>query len=144
MLEMGEAYAKKLFRFLAFANQSDWQAKQILKLILSIQDDDAIISTFEQIDEGFVRYNKSLEKKGHEPLDDSILRKIQRVATILPHSVGIIDCADNWVVENLKEAGRLPNDNEWERLINGPLDGKIGMSFALQWRYNFGQLFNGK
>ncbi len=23
----------------------------------------------------------------------------------------------------------------------GPLDGRIGMSFALQWRYNFGALF---
>ena len=28
-------------------------------------------------------------------------------------------------------------------LKSGPLDGKIGMSFALQWRYNFGSLFNG-
>ena len=28
-------------------------------------------------------------------------------------------------------------------LVNGPLDGEIGMSFALQWRYNFGRIFNG-
>jgi len=26
-------------------------------------------------------------------------------------------------------------------LRRGPLDGKIGMSLALQWRYNFGPLF---
>jgi hypothetical protein len=58
-----------------------------------------------------------------------------------PLLVALTDAADNWVTECMKEAGRLPNDNEWNRLRTGPLDGKIGMSFALQWRYNFGRLF---
>jgi hypothetical protein len=55
--------------------------------------------------------------------------------------LGVIDACDNWVVEVHKDFGRMPNDNEWQRLANGPLDGTIGMSFALQWRYNFGPLF---
>lgn len=49
--------------------------------------------------------------------------------------------ADHWVVEVQKDLTRAPNDNEWQRLLSSPLDGAIGMSFALQWRYNFGKLF---
>lgn len=35
----------------------------------------------------------------------------------------------------------IANDDEWNRFLASPLDGKIGMSLALQWRYNFGSLF---
>lgn len=142
MLEMGDAYAKKFFRFFAYVNQSDWQAKQIINLLNSIENNNGAIRAFEQIETDFAKYNTTLQKNGKEALDDSYLELFSRAKEISPLSIGIIDCADNWVVENLKEAGRLPNDNEWERLKNGPLDGKIGMSFALQWRYNFGNLFN--
>ena len=38
----------------------------------------------------------------------------------------------------------MPNDNEWVRFLKSPLDGKIGMSFALQWRYSFGSFFRSK
>ena len=55
--------------------------------------------------------------------------------------LGIVDAADNWVVENYKDVARLPNENEWTRLLASSLDGRIGMSFALQWRYNFGRIF---
>jgi hypothetical protein len=37
-----------------------------------------------------------------------------------------------------------PGNDEWKLLKDGPLNGKIGMSFALQWRFNFGRVFNGK
>jgi hypothetical protein len=53
----------------------------------------------------------------------------------------VVDAVDNWVVEVYKDVARLPNENEWERLLTSPLDGQIGMSFALQWRYNFGRIF---
>jgi DNA (cytosine-5)-methyltransferase 1 len=53
-----------------------------------------------------------------------------------------------WVLGRITDAGvsasslgRLPNDNEWQRFLTSPLDGLIGMSFALQWRYDFGKLF---
>ena len=63
---------------------------------------------------------------------------------ISPLHLGVIDAADNWVVETQKEFGRLPNDNEWQRMLAGPLDGRIGISAALQWRYNFGKVFGVK
>lgn len=44
-------------------------------------------------------------------------------------------------MEVRKDTARAPNDNEWGRLLASPLDGLIGMSLALQWRYNFGPLF---
>jgi len=66
---------------------------------------------------------------------------VRRIAEVTPRHIGVIDAADNWVVETWKEAARGPNENEWQRLRSGPLDGAIGMSFALQWRYNFGPLF---
>ena len=58
-----------------------------------------------------------------------------------PITLGIIDAADNWVVENYKDFARLPNENEWRRLLTSPLNGQIGMSFAFQWRYNFSRVF---
>jgi hypothetical protein len=55
--------------------------------------------------------------------------------------VGVIDATENWVVDARKDTARAPNENEWQRLLASPLDGQIGMSLALQWRYNFGPLF---
>ena len=48
----------------------------------------------------------------------------------------MIDAADNWVVEVQRDAGRLPNENEWQRLRTGPLDGQIGRTNALQDLHN--------
>jgi hypothetical protein len=58
--------------------------------------------------------------------------------------MGVIDAVDNWVVEEQGDVARLPSGDEWSRLKKSPLNGKIGMSFALQWRYNFGSLFRGQ
>lgn len=52
-----------------------------------------------------------------------------------------IRVAEDWVIENQSDNGRFPNENEWRRFCSSPLDGKITMSFALQWRYNFGSIF---
>jgi hypothetical protein len=63
------------------------------------------------------------------------------ILKVKPLLVGVIDAIDNWVNEDQREAARNPNSNESARLFKEPLDGKIGMSFALQWRYNFAKLF---
>lgn len=55
--------------------------------------------------------------------------------------LGVITAIDDWVAVEHKDFGRLPNDNEWDRIKISPLDSKIGMSFALQWRYNFISIF---
>ena len=141
LLAENEHWAKKLFRFLAFVNQSDWLGKQILKLLMSLHDDGSILSGIESTVRDFERRNKAAEKKDKPIIPETDLEEIRRISTVSPLKLGVIDAADNWVMETLKDAGRAPNDNEWQRLKTGPLDGMIGMSFALQWRYNFGRLF---
>ena len=74
-------------------------------------------------------------------IPDSELEAIERIGAITPPHIGVIEAADNWVIEILKDAARSPSADEWNRLKSGALDGQIGMSFALQWRYNFGRLF---
>jgi len=143
LLEINSSYTKKVFRFLCYVNQQDWQGRQILKLLSVIKSKDQCISVYQDIIEDFSRYNNTLIRKEKEPIAQDFLDALVGSMNISPYYLGIVDCADNWVVENLKESGRLPNDNEWKRLLDSPLDGRIGMSFALQWRYNFGALFNG-
>jgi len=141
LLGENEHWTKKMFRFLAFVNQSDWRAKQILKLLISLRDDESILSGIESSVRDFELKNKKAEKKDKPTIAESELEEIRQISTVSPLKLGVIDAADNWVMETLKDAGRAPNDNEWQRLKTGPLDGMIGMSFALQWRYNFGRLF---
>ncbi len=85
--------------------------------------------------------NAKALKKDTQLIPDSDIDAIERIQTISPIHIGVIEAADNWIVETLRDAARSPSENEWNRLKAGPLDGAIGMSFALQWRYNFGRLF---
>lgn len=141
LLKENESYAKKVFRFLSYANQSDWRAKYLLRMICSMEDEEPIRKIIAMAEEGVAQKNKKeIQQKGEQiPLDE--LNALKHILEIKPLFLGVIDAADNWVAETHKDFGRLPNDNEWARLKSGPLDGKIGMSFALQWRYNFGSLF---
>ncbi|TAL18288.1 hypothetical protein EPN96_01945 [bacterium] len=141
LLEREEAWAKRVFRFLAYINQSDWRAKILLEIVSNIQNDDEVnkIIEFSTID--YEKKNKAREKREQEIIPESDLLSIIKIKSISPIHLGVIDAIDNWVVETQKDLARLPNDNEWEQILNGPLNGAIGMSFALQWRYNFGRLF---
>jgi hypothetical protein len=141
LLQENESWAKKVFRFLAFVNQSDWRAKKLLALVANLQDESQINAIIHEAEADFAIYNKKKAKQDRPVLPDSDLAALRTILKIRPLHLGVIDAADNWVVEVQKELGRLPNENEWGRLINSPLDGMIGMSFALQWRYNFGKLF---
>jgi hypothetical protein len=141
LLETNEAWAKKVFRFLAFVNQSDWQAKRLVRLIDRLSDRKLIEQELADCANDFGRKNQELSGKNKLPIPDSDLQALTGILKIKPFQLGVIDAADNWVVEVQKDLGRFPNDNEWGRLKNSPLDGRIGMSFALQWRYNFGRLF---
>jgi len=141
LLEEDEAWVKKAFRFLAYVNQSDWRAKYLLKMLAGINDEAKILELVELAEQDFNRQNTVRNNRSAELLPEDDLIAIQKIKTITPLKLGVIDAADNWVNETQQEAGRYPNENEWQRLINGPLDGRIGMSFALQWRYNFGRVF---
>lgn len=144
LIRENEARAKKFFRFLAFVNQSDWRAKRILKMLQCLDDDTGIKAVIDDSKAHFEKTNQAREKKKNEPLSDEELSAIQEIKRVSPLPIGVIDAADNWVIDTHKDFARMPNDNEWGRLQAGPLDGQIGMSFALQWRYNFGRIFNGK
>ncbi len=137
-----EARAKKIFRFLAYINQSDWLGKQLLRLVEVLKDEDAVRAVVAEAMPDFDRKNSEFARRGKPVIPDEDLDSLKGILEVAPLRIGVIDAADNWVIQTQKEAGRAPNENEWHRLVSSPLDGQIGMSFALQWRYNFGRLFN--
>jgi hypothetical protein len=141
LLAQDESRAKRVFRFLAFVNQSDWRAKRLLRLIDHLRDDNQVREIIKTAEKEFQKTNKTRLTKDKVPLPDSDLEALKGILGISPLHVGIIDAAENWVVEVRKDTARAPNENEWQRLLASPLDGLVGMSLALQWRYNFGPLF---
>lgn len=144
LLKENEVWAKKFFKFLAFVNQSDWLAKQLLDVLSILRQPERLVSFVEDAKKDFERQNKNRYEKSKPPIADEDLAVIEGLVKVTPHTLGIIDAADNWVIETFHEVGRTPNTNEWERLKKSPLSGRIGVSPALQWRYNFSHLFNGK
>jgi hypothetical protein len=141
LVAQDESRAKRIFRFLAFVNQSDWRAKRLLRLIDHLRDEEQIREIIETAEKEFQKTNKERLKKDKIPLPDVDLEALKGILNVSPLHVGIIDAAENWVVEVRKDTARAPNENEWQRLRISLLDGLIGMSLALQWRYNFGPLF---
>lgn len=141
LLDDDEQRAQRLFRFLAYVNQSDWRASHLLRLIEGLDDEKKIESTVRLAIADFEKQNKKRERKGVIPLPDNERKALEKILNVKPHYVGVIEAADNWVIDVLKDAARAPSTSEWSRLKTSPLDGKIGMSFALQWRYNFSSIF---
>lgn len=109
-----------------------------------LRDDAAIQELVAAAERDFKKYNARKAECIDEMIPDGDLEAIQKIVGITPLQLGVIDAVDNWVTEVQKDVSRLPNENEWNRLQQSPLNGKIGMSFALQWRYNFGRLFGVK
>lgn len=145
LLAEDESMAKRVCRFLAYVNQSDWRCRKLLELVdcmnLSAVEFDKALP---KIRRDWETQNKSRTKNNNELIPESDLAAIQKIFEATPRHLGVVNQLDNWVTEFLKDASRAPNDNEWERIMKSPLNGRIGMSFALQWRYNFGQLFGKK
>ncbi len=141
LISDSEATAQRVFRFLAYINQSDWRGKFILRMIDALQSEADVRNLIDEARRDFSTKNNRAAKKDKPLIPDSDLEAIERIGTISPCHIGVIEAADNWIIEVLKDAARSPSADEWNRLKSGPLDGQIGMSFALQWRYNFGRLF---
>ena len=141
LVSTDEALAQRVFRFLAYINQSDWRAKRLLYLVDHLRDENQIRDVLKKAAKEFAATNKQRLKKDKVPIPESDLDALERVLKVSPLHLGVIDAADNWVIDVRKDTARAPNENEWQRLLRGPLDGMIGMSLALQWRYNFGPLF---
>ncbi len=141
LLTQSEAWTQKIFRFLAYINQSDWRAKHLLRIIDAMQEADRIQRLVLEAEKDFKKKNAERSRKGGDTIPDHEMESLLSITKTQPLTLGIVDTADNWVVENYKDFARLPNENEWRRLLTSPLNGQIGMSFALQWRYNFGRVF---
>jgi hypothetical protein len=141
IIDENPSWAKKAFRFLSFVNQSDWRAKWLLRIYDAIRDENRIRSLLSNARLDFERRNARALRTDKSLIPEFDITVLERIAGVTPIVNGVIDALDNWVVETWKDVGRLPNENQWGRLAGGPLDGAIGMSFALQWRYNFSSLF---
>ena len=133
--------AKKFFRFLCYVNQQDWIAVRLLRLLDNLRSDKKMLSIIAKAEKEFETTNKVRIRDDKPIIPDEALLFLKSVVDVDPLFVGVIEAADNWVLETHKDMARTPNDNEWERLLSSPLEGMIGLSLALQWRYNFGQLF---
>ncbi|MFJ4142055.1 hypothetical protein [Pseudomonas sp. NPDC089734] len=143
LYHQNEASCKKMLQFLCHVNQQDWRAKALLRLVYSLFDSDAtLLDLLNDIEADFAKKLMADSRKGTEPLPQSELDKVLEIRGSNHKVSAIINACSDWVIDNHKDFARLPNDNEWYRFLRSDLDGRIGMSFALQWRYNFGNLFN--
>lgn len=141
LLKQNEIWTQQIFRFLAYVNQSNWQAAHLLRIIDAMQNRDEIQRLIFAAENDFQKKNIQRLFTDKEVIPDHQLEGLLSITKTQPLILGIVDAADNWVVENYKDVARLPNENEWLRLLASSLDGQVGMSFALQCRYNFGRIF---
>lgn len=144
LLDINVALCQKMIQFLCHVNQQDWRGKSLLKLLDSIDKDESEINKIiDVLEKNFNNQVKKDNKKGKIPLSNDELIKITAIRQATPKVNVIVNACNDWVIDNFKDFGRMPNDNEWGRFVDSKLNGKIGMSFALQWRYNFGNLLKG-
>lgn len=141
LIKDNEGRAQRVLRFMAYVNQSDWRAKRILRLIDCMQDEAEIRTSIARSKSEFEKTNKDKVKKAQIPIADTELAALTAILDMKPLHVGIADAAENWVMSVVKDAARPPSTDEWKRFLVSDLEGVIGMSLALQWRYNFGPLF---
>lgn len=142
LFDDSQALCKKMVQFLCHVNQQDWRGKALLGLVDILYHGDCIINAeIDRLVDGFKRKSKQDQKKGILPLPLDELGRVFEIRGANNKVSSIINACSDWVIDNHKDFARLPNDNEWYRFLRSPLDGKIGLSFALQWRYNFGGLF---
>jgi hypothetical protein len=141
LLSQSEVWTQKIFRFLAYINQSDWRASHLLRIIDVMQVEDEIQRLVLEAEKDFGKKNTQRIRKDKDAIPSHEIESLLSIVETRPVILGIVDAVDNWIVENYKDFARLPNENEWGRLLTSPLNGQIGMSFALQWRYNFGRVF---
>lgn len=130
---------KRAIHFLAYVNQSDWEAARIMELLQSVVGLGKDASAeFARIRENFDKKNARNAKSGKDLLPIEMLRRLEHACL---SENGIVLEAENWVTDKLHENWHSPSAAVWKRILAKPLEGKIGMSFALQWRYNFSSVF---
>jgi hypothetical protein len=136
------ADAQRLLRFIAYVNQSDWLAKELLKAVSIVNGSDVDIKS--QIEISIRKHEadcRSRTKEGKDIIPKDYLDSLMIIIESNTPKELLIKEADSWVINTLGDSARMISENEWKRFCNSELDGQIGMSFALQWRYNFQKIF---
>lgn len=70
LIHTDESRAKRVFRFLAYINQSDWRAKRLLLLLDNLRDDAAIRAIIAKAEKEFAKTNKQRLKKDKLPIPE--------------------------------------------------------------------------
>ena len=86
----------------------------------------------------FNRKNLRNERDGKDMIP---LEHLSHLESAAASQTDVILQAEGWVSRTLNENWHSPSNAVWQRILTRPLEGKIGMSFALQWRYNFATIF---
>lgn len=131
---------EKLLRFIAHFTQGEWETSAFLELLEGDFSDDAIAKTVENLLAKGKRRNRS-QRDPDRLIPERSFDRLAAVKNTAPLKTGLVRAIDEWVESTLSDRARHPSDEELEKLKTSPLDGKIGMSFALQWRYNFSSAF---
>jgi hypothetical protein len=134
---LGEIPAQKALRFLAYANQSDWLCKHILKAWPYLESEQGLVASIKDSLATFI----DAAGKAKREINPDYAERLEAVLASKPIKQAFINLADNWVIEAWRNTAQLPSHSDWERFQRSPLDGQLGVSFALQWRYNFGAFF---
>jgi len=142
LLQENSTELQKVICFLTHVVKSDWLPRILLKLIDVLNDEEALLKTIELSKKDFETKNKKNEKAGKDLIPAEDLEVIDKIQSNTPLYISVINAANNWVIDYHKNFGRMPSPDEWSRFLVSPLDGVIGMSYALQWRYNFSSIFN--
>lgn len=142
-LKMVYARQEDMFRraihFLAYINQGDWEASRLLEMIQNCVIGDRKLTTeLQRIKRDFDQKNMKNMRDGKELIPIEHFSHIETAAT---SQTNVILQAEGWVSRTLNENWHSPSQTVWHRILTQPLEGKIGMSFALQWRYNFASVF---
>ncbi len=134
------ATLQTLFRFVAYVNQGDWEASALLKLLAGDFSDAFLASSIGKVLAEGCKKNRR-QQNAERMIPKDVFVRLESARSTIPLREGVIRAVDKWVVSSLSDSARYPSPSEFKRLMESPLDGKIGMSFALQWRYNFASVF---
>ena len=95
LLTQSEAWTQKIFRFLAYINQSDWRAKHLLRIIDAIQEADRIQRLVLEAEIDFRKKNEQRARKDKDAIPEHEIESLLSIAEAQPITLGIIDAADN-------------------------------------------------
>lgn len=130
---------RRAIHFLAYINQGDWEASRLLEMIQNcVIGDRKLTAELQRIKRDFDQKNMKNMREGKELIPIEHFSHIEAAAT---SQTDVILQAEGWVSRTLNENWHSPSQTVWQRILTQPLEGKIGMSFALQWRYNFASVF---